>query len=129
MSMFVANTESGKACPTIATSASATAMETSAISIGITPARTEPKTIRRTISAAGSPNLSSPFLRSSPASVEKSASSVSSPVIAASSPPRPLVASTASTTSSIESSASGPSAASIAVASRSAETSRSEPVS
>ncbi len=79
--MFVAKTESGNACPTSASSASATTTETIAKSSGINPATTEPKTTNRTISAAGKPNPSSPFSRSSPASVSKSASSVNSPVI------------------------------------------------
>jgi hypothetical protein len=105
------------------------AIETIASSSGINPATTDPKTINKTISAAGSPNPSSPFFRSSPASVSKSASSVNSPAIAASNPPRPSAASTASTMPSMSSSASGPAATSIAVASRSCETSRCSRVS
>ena len=107
--MLVANTDSGNACPTSASSASAIVIATIAISNGTSPATTEPNTISSTISAAGSPNPSSPFFRSSPASVSKSSSSVNSPVIAVSKPSRPSARCTASTTSSMSSSASRPS--------------------
>jgi hypothetical protein len=127
--MFVANTESGNACPTSATSASATTIETIANSNGISPATTEPKTINSTISAAGNPNPSSPLRRSSSASVERSASSVNSPVIDTPNPSRPSARRTASTTPSMSSSASRPSATSMPVASRSPDTSRRSPES
>ena len=57
-------------------SPSATTIETIAISSGISPATTAPKTSSRMISAAGSPNWSSPFSRSSCESGLKSWSSV-----------------------------------------------------
>ena len=69
--MLVANTDSGNACPTSASSASATVIETIASSNGTSPATTEPNTINSTISAAGNPNPSSPLRRSSPASVDE----------------------------------------------------------
>ena len=87
--MLVAKTDSGNACPTSASSASATVIETIANSNGTSPATTEPKTINSTINATGNPNPSSPLRRSSSASVEKSASSVNSPVIETSNPSRP----------------------------------------
>ena len=79
--MLVAKTESGKACPTSAVSASATVIETSDSRTGISPATTEPKTINRTIRRPATRNPSSPFSRSSSARVDSSASTVNSPVI------------------------------------------------
>jgi hypothetical protein len=129
VSMFVANTDSGNACPTSDSSPSATVIEMIADSNGTRPATTEPNTISSTINAAGNPNPSSPLRRSSPASVSKSDSSVCSPVMVTSNPSRPSAARTASTTSSMSSSASRPSATSSPVASRSLETSRRSPES
>ena len=62
-------TESSNTWPTIAVSASATTIERSASTSGMTPATTVPKTSSRTISAAGAPKKSSPFCRSSSESV------------------------------------------------------------
>ncbi len=81
VSMFTTKTESSNCCARRAVSPSATTIETIAISSGISPATTAPKTSSRMISAAGKPNWSSPFSRSSCESALKSWSSVSSPVI------------------------------------------------
>ena len=56
--------ESSNTCVNTATSPIAVRIETIAISSGTSPATTVPKTSSRMISAAGSPNFSSPFARS-----------------------------------------------------------------
>ena len=94
---------------------------TIAIRSGTSPATTAPKTSNRTMSAAGSPNLSSPFSRSSCERRLKSWSSVSSPVTDtanALSSPSPSTFSTSASVSSSSTSASG-----MMVAWRSSETS------
>ena len=82
MSMFTMKTESSTGCATSAVSPRATMIDTIAISNGTSPATTAPNTSRRTISAAGRPNWSSPVFRSCWESSLKSWSSVSSPVTA-----------------------------------------------
>ena len=77
MSMLTRKTESSNCCARSALSPSATTIATIAISSGTSPATTAPKTSRRMMSAAGSPNLSSPFSRSSWERRLKSWSSVS----------------------------------------------------
>jgi hypothetical protein len=92
--MFTTKTESVNPAATIAHSPSATTIATIAISKGISPATTAPKTSSSTISAAGSPTESSPDLRSCCERSLKSWSSVPSPVIATLKPSRPLARST-----------------------------------
>ena len=74
--MFRTNRLSGNACPTTAVTASATTIEMIAISIGIATPNSVPTTSSSTTSAAGSPNCSSPLLRSLAESSSRSRSSV-----------------------------------------------------
>jgi hypothetical protein len=62
--MFVVKIDSSNTWVSNATNPSAVVIATSAISSGTTPATTVPNTSSRMISAAGSPNLSSPSSRS-----------------------------------------------------------------
>ena len=119
VSMFTRKIESSNCCARSAESPSATTIETIAISSGTSPATTAPKTSRRMMSAAGRPNLSSPFSRSSWESRLKSWSSVSSPVTATAKAPssRPSTCSTSVSVSPSES------ATGTSVACRSSETS------
>ena len=121
MSMLTRKTESSNCCARSALSPSATRIETIAISSGTSPATTAPKTRRRMMSAAGSPNLSSPFSRSSWERRLKSWSSVSVPVTETANAPSSSIASTFSTSASVSSSSM--SATGTIVAWRSSETS------
>ncbi len=87
VSMLMTKTESSNCCATTAVSPSATTIETIAMSSGTSPATTAPKTSSRMMSAAGRPNFSSPFSRSSCESRLKSWSSVCSPVTATANAP------------------------------------------
>ncbi len=78
--MFTTKIDRSNGWASSAVRPSATTIETIAISSGTSPATTAPKTSRRMISAAGSPNCSSPFSRSSCERRLKSWSSVWSPV-------------------------------------------------
>ena len=108
VSMLITNTESSNCWATSAVRPSATMIETAAISSGTSPATTAPNTSSRMISAAGRPNLSSPFSRSSCESTLKSWSSVSSPVTATVKSGASSARSTASTTASVSSSSTIP---------------------
>jgi hypothetical protein len=119
--MFTTNTDNSNSCASRAVSPRATTIATIAISSGMSPATTAPKTRSRMISAAGSPNLSSPFSRSSCERVLKSSSSVFSPVTDTANAP-PSSASTLSTSASAASSSSSRATGTI-VACRSSETS------
>ena len=89
VSMFTKKTESENASARIAHSPSATTIATIAITSGISPATTAPKTRIRITSAAGRPNWSSPVLRSCWERSLKSWSSVPSPVITTAKPSSP----------------------------------------
>jgi hypothetical protein len=65
VSMFTTKIDSSNCWLTSAVSPSATTMDTIDIKSGMSPATTAPNTSSRMISAAGKPNLSSPFSRSS----------------------------------------------------------------
>ncbi len=79
--MFTTKTESVNASATSAQRPSATMIAISAITSGISPATTAPKTSSRMMNAAGRPNSSSPDLRSCCERSLKSWSSVPSPVM------------------------------------------------
>ena len=79
-------------------------IEMIAISIGIAAPTSVPTTSSSTISAAGSPNCSSPLLRSLADSSVKSRSSVWLPVMCAANPPLPSARSTTEMRSAIRSS-------------------------
>src|SRR3990170_5114376 len=117
--MFTTKTESSNCCATSATIPRATMIETIAINSGMSPATTAPKTSRRMTSAAGRPNWSSPFSRSSCDSRLKSWSSVRSPAIEISKAGSSSARSTSSITASVSPSSSI--ATEMSVAWRSAE--------
>ena len=119
------NTESSNCCASSVARPSATTIAMIAIKSGMSPATTAPKTRSRMMSAAGSPNLSSPFSRSSCERRLKSWSSVSVPVTDTANGPSSATASTFSTSVSV--SPSSERAIGMIVACRSSETSASPP--
>ncbi len=88
--------------------ATVTMMETMAMPIGMNAATRAPNTRISTIIAAGSPNFSSPLVRSDSESLVKSWSSVFTPVMSTSKAASASAAVTLSSTSAIPTSGSGP---------------------
>ena len=125
MSMFTRKIESSNCCARTALMPRATSIETTAISSGMSPATTAPNTSSRMMSAAGRPNWSSPFSRSSWDRRLKSWSSVSSPVTDTAKAESSAASSAAEMTSAASSSSKIPSGT--IVACRSSETSPSGP--
>ena len=88
--------------------ATVTMMDKMAMLMGMNAATRAPKTRTSTIIAAGSPNFSSPFVRSDSESSVKSWSRVFAPVMSTSKPAAASAATTSSITSTIPVSASCP---------------------
>ena len=89
--------------------ATVTMMDKMAMLMGMNAATRAPKTRTRTIIAAGSPNFSSPLVRSDSESSVKSWSRVFTPVMSTSKPEAESAATTSSSTSMIPFSGSSPS--------------------
>ena len=88
--MLTMKVERWNSSPTSVAIPSPTRIDSSAMSIGISPATTAPKTSRRTTIEIGRPKSSSPCRRSLVARVVKSLPTVWSPVTATENPPLPF---------------------------------------
>ena len=96
--MLMMKVDRWNSSPTSVAIPSPTTIESSAMSIGISPATTAPNTSKRTTIEIGRPKSSSPFRRSLVDKLVKSLPTVWTPVTATENPPLPFADSTALTT-------------------------------